>query len=205
VPVKPNVPLRKGDPLFKLDAAPYQFVVEQKQAALAEAEQNVKQLKASLDQASANLEKTKAELALAQTTYDRQAQLFEAKDIAQASLDTARRNLDAAKQTVAEAEAGERRARLAFTSDVGGVNTTVARLAADLRDAQYDLDQTTVVAPTDGNVTQLGLANGQHLNHRQFVAVSIAGGRHRPGCGIQRPLASSRAHPAHPVAHEILD
>jgi multidrug resistance efflux pump len=160
VPVKPNVALKKGDPLFKLDPAPYQFVVDQKKAALAEAEQGVKQLKASLDQASAGLEKANAQLSLAQANYDRQLQLFQAKDIAQATLDTAQRNLEAAKQTVAEARAVEERARLGFTSEVGGVNTTVARLSADLRDAQYDLDQATVVAPTDGYVTQLFLRPG---------------------------------------------
>ncbi|MET4020342.1 HlyD family secretion protein [Bradyrhizobium sp. S3.2.12] len=160
VAVKPNVALKKGDPLFRIDPAPYQFVVEQKQAALAEAEQGVKQLKASLDQASAGAEKAKAQLSLAQANYDRQHQLFQARDIAQAALDTAQRNLEAAKQTVEGAAAAQQRARLAFTSDVGGVNTTVARLSADLRDAQYDLDQTTVVAPTDGYVTQLFLRPG---------------------------------------------
>lgn len=160
VPVKPNVALKKGDPLFKLDPAPYQFVVDQKKAALAEAEQRVKQLKASPDQASAGGEKAKAQLSLAQTIYDRQHQFLEAKVIAQAALDTAQRNLEAARQTVAEAEAVEQRARLAFTSDIGGINTTVARLSADLRDAQYDLDQTTVNAPSDGYVTQLFLRPG---------------------------------------------
>jgi multidrug resistance efflux pump len=160
VPVKPNVALKKGDPLFKIDPAPYQFVVDQKKAALAEAEQGVKQLKASLDQASAGAQKAKAQLDLTQQTYDRQLYLFQAKDISQAALDTATRNLDAAKQTVAGSQAAEERARLAFSSEVGGVNTTVARLAADLRDAQYDLDQTTVTAPTDGYVTQLFLRPG---------------------------------------------
>ena len=91
----------------------------------------------------------------AQANFDRQLQLFQARNIAQAALDTAQRNLDASKQTVAEARAAEERARLAFTSEVGGVNTTVAQLAADLRDAQYDLDQTTV-----GYVTQLFLRPG---------------------------------------------
>lgn len=160
VSVKPNVALKKGDPLFKLDPAPYQFVVDQKKAALAEAEQGVKQLKASLDQATAGLHKAGAQLSLAQANFDRQLQLFQARDIAQAALDTARRNLDSSKQTVAEAQAVEDRSRLAFTSDVGGVNTTVARLSADLRDAQYDLDQTIVAAPTDGYVTQLFLRPG---------------------------------------------
>lgn len=181
VSVRPNAALKKGDPLFEIDPAPYQFVVEQKKAALAEAEQGVGQLRASLNQASAGLGKANAQLALAQANYDRQYQLFQAKDIAQAALDTAQRNLDAAKQTVAEAQAAEQRARLAFTSNIGGVNTTVARLSADLRDAQYDLDQTTVVAPTDGSVTQLFLRPGMmaasapamvfiHSDHKIFSA-----------------------------------
>jgi multidrug resistance efflux pump len=173
VPVKPNVPLKKGDPLFKLDPAPYQFVVDQKRAALAEAEQGVKQLRASLDQASAGAEKARSQFSLAQANYDRQSQLFRANDIAQATLDTAQRNLDAAKQTVAGAEAAEQKARLAFTSEVDGVNTTVARLSADLRDAEYDLDQTTVVAPTDGYVTQLFLRPGMMAADKQPAMVFI--------------------------------
>jgi multidrug resistance efflux pump len=160
VAVKPNVPLKRGDPLFRIDPKPYQFVVAQKKAALAEAEQSVKQLKASLDQASATVEKVKVQLDLLQETYDRQHQLFERKVIAQAALDTATRNLEAGKQSLAEAAAVEQRARLAFTSEIGGVNTTVARLTADLRDAERDLDQTTVTAPTDGYVTQLFLRPG---------------------------------------------
>jgi multidrug resistance efflux pump len=160
VAVKPNTPLKQGDPLFKLDPRPYQFVVDQKKAALAEAEQNVKQLKASLDQASATVEKAKAQVALVQETYDRQAELFEKRVVSQATVDTAQRNLEAGRQSLAEVEAAEHRARLAFTSQIGGVNTTVARLAADLRDAEYDLDQTTIRAPTDGYVTQLFLRPG---------------------------------------------
>jgi len=52
VPAPANAPLKEGDVLFRIDPAPYQFVVDQKKAALAEAEQNVKQLKAGLDQAT---------------------------------------------------------------------------------------------------------------------------------------------------------
>ena len=44
VPVTSNVPLKKGDVLFRIDPRPYQFAVDEKRAALAEAEQNVRQL-----------------------------------------------------------------------------------------------------------------------------------------------------------------
>jgi multidrug resistance efflux pump len=181
VPVKPNVALKQGDVLFKIDPRPYQYVVDQKKAALAEAQQNVKELKAALDQASAGVEKAKAQVALSQQTYDRQAQLLKTGTAAQAAVDTAQRNLDAANQTLNQAEAAEQRARLAYTSEIGGVNTTVARLAADLRDAEYDLDQTTPRAPTNGYVTQLFLRPGMmagsapamifiHADDRVFAA-----------------------------------
>jgi multidrug resistance efflux pump len=162
VPVQTNVSLKEGDILFRLDPKPYEYAVDQKKAVLAEAEQNVKQLKASLDQASADAERIKAQLELAQQTYDRQVELLEKKVIAQATLDTASRSLETARQGLAGARAAEERARLAFASEVGGVNTNVARLRAELADAQYDLDQTVVRAPTSGFVTQVALRPGMY-------------------------------------------
>src|ERR1700756_5457535 len=53
IPVTANRPLKPGDELFRIDPKPYQYIVDQKAASLAEAEQNVKQLKAALDDASA--------------------------------------------------------------------------------------------------------------------------------------------------------
>src|SRR5689334_15627131 len=154
VPVESNAPLKEGDVLFRIDPQPYQYVVDQKKALLAEAETKVKQLKAAFDQAKANVEKVNAQVKLAEENYDRQEYLFEKKVIAQATLDTYTRNLDVAKQGFAGAVAAAQSARLAYESEISGVNTTVARLQAELEDAQYDLDQTTVRAPGPGYVTQ---------------------------------------------------
>jgi multidrug resistance efflux pump len=162
VPVKPNEPVKDGDVLFRLEPRPYEYVVDQKKALLAEAEQNVKQLKAALDQASSVVEKVKVQVKLAQDEYARQRQLFERKVIAQAALDIATRNIDAAKQALAEAEAAEAKARLAYESEIGGVNTTVARLQAELLDAEFDLDQTVIRAPGPGYVTQMALRPGMY-------------------------------------------
>jgi multidrug resistance efflux pump len=163
VPVKPNTPLKEGDELFRIDPKPYQYIVDQKKAALAEAEQNVKQLKSSLDQTAAATERANAQFELAQQNYDRQLELFEKKVIAQATLDTFTRNLETARQTLVGARAEEERARLAYTSNIDGVNTSVARLRAELADAQYDLDQTVTRAPTAGFVTQLALRPGMYV------------------------------------------
>ena len=173
VPVQPNAPLKEGDVLFRVDPQPFQYVVDQKKAALAEAEQNVRQLKASLDQATAAAERATAQSALAQQNYDRQAELFEKKIIAQATLDTFTRNLETAKQSAVGARAEEERARLAYSSNIDGVNTTVARLHAELADAQWDLDQTVTRAPAAGFVTQVGLRPGMYVVPAAFRSVMV--------------------------------
>ena len=163
VPVEPNAPLKQGDVLFRIDPTPYQYVVDQKKALLAEAENNVKQLKAAYDQALANVEKIKVQLTLAEENYGRQLYLFEKKVIAQAQLDIATRNVDAARQALAESEAAATSAKLGYEFEISGVNTTVARLQAELGEAQFDLDQTTVVAPGPGYVTQMALRPGMYV------------------------------------------
>ena len=62
VPVEPNAPQKEGDMLFRIDPRPYQYVVDQKKALLAEVEQNVKQLKAAYDETIAVVEKAKVQV-----------------------------------------------------------------------------------------------------------------------------------------------
>ena len=108
-------------------------------AALAEAEQNVKQLKASSDQVTAQAERADAQVQLAQQNYDRQAQLFKANVVVQATLDTATRNLDVSKQTSQRGQSRRRTREVAYTSNIGGVNTAVAKVRPELADAEFDL------------------------------------------------------------------
>jgi multidrug resistance efflux pump len=135
VPVATNTPLKEGDELFRIDPKPYQYTLDQKKAQLADAEQNVMKLKASLDQATAGAERAVAQRLLAQQNYDRQAELFSKQVIARATLDTFTRNLETATQELTGARAEEERARLANSSNIGGINTEVARLRAEVDDA----------------------------------------------------------------------
>jgi multidrug resistance efflux pump len=162
VPVEANMPLKDGDVLFRVDPKPFQYVVDEKKAALAEAEQKVSQLKDALDKAVAEAERVNSQLQLAQQNYDRQVYLFKKGDIAQATLDTYARNLEAAKQSHQAAKAEEDRARLAYTSNIDGVNTLVAKARAELANAQFDLDQTTTRAAGPGFVTQVSLRPGMY-------------------------------------------
>jgi multidrug resistance efflux pump len=165
VPVEDNTNrhLEAGDVLFKIDPKPYQYALDEKRAQLATAEAGVAQLKASVDQAAAATEKAKTQLRLAQNNYDRQSTLFQEGDIAQATLDVATRNRDAAKEQVAEAAAAEDRARLAYGATVDGEPAEVVRLRNELADAQYNLDHTVVRAPAGGFVTELALRPGVYV------------------------------------------
>lgn len=173
VSVQPNVPIKQGELLFRIDPKPYEYIVEQKRAALAEGEQNVKELKAAVDQAEAGVHRAEAQVELAQQTYDRQSQLLRTKVASQAAVDTASRNLETARQSLLGVEAAQQRSQLAYTSNIDGINTAVARLAAGLRAAEYDLAQTEVVAPTDGYVAQMLLRPGMAVSPKTPTMVFI--------------------------------
>ena len=110
---------------------------------------------------------------MAQQNFDRQTELFQKNVIAKATLDTYTRNLDAAKQALAAAKAEQERARLAYTANVGGVNTTVAQRRAELADAEFDLDQTTIRAAGPGFVTQVSLRPGMYVVPAQFRTAMV--------------------------------
>lgn len=158
--VKPDMRMTKGETLFRIDPTPFEYDVRRLEAALAAAEQNVGQLKASLDQASAARARAEAQVALAQQTFDRQTELLQSRTVAQAAVDTATRNLEAARQGEAEARAAEDRARLAYESNIGNVNTSVAQAQQQLAAARTNLAETNVTAPCDGYVTNVNILPG---------------------------------------------
>ena len=170
VPVVTNTPLKEGAVLFRIDPKPYQYVVDQKRAMLAEAEQNVDQLKSAYDAALAAVKEATASRDRTKQAFDRYA----------AGNDNARRGGGAgpyselevenrrgvylgAEAALQTAEARAEQSRIAAQSQINGVNTTVARLRAELAEAQYDLDQTVTRAPGAGFVTQVGLRPGMYV------------------------------------------
>jgi len=173
VPVRPLVPVPKGDTLFKIDPVPFQAVVDQRKAALAEAQQAVPQLKASLDAAVAAVDEASGNRDRAKDDYDRfrtanenaRERGNESTPFAESDVEQRRLVFVSAEASVVRAQANAEQARLAYQSEIGGQNTTVARLEAELRRAEYDLEQTNVVAPTEGIVIGLTLQTGQRVSN----------------------------------------
>jgi multidrug resistance efflux pump len=160
IPVKPNVPVKANDVLFQIDPAPFQYKVSQLRASLAAARQQTEILKSNYDQATANVAGLTAQLAynakrltdIQKLAADDANTQFQAQD-KQVQYETVSAQLNAAK-------AAQQSARLALDSEIGGVNTTVAQIQAQLENANWELSQTTIRAPADGYVTVVALTVG---------------------------------------------
>ena len=158
--VEENVPVKMGQPLFQFDRRPYEYKVRQISAQLAEAKQNVSVLKLDVEVATQNSNKAKIELAYQQyqkRMFDKlaQEQAVREEDVEQ-KLTQTNAALATMDGTVAELD----RARLKYKSEIDGVNTTVANIEAQLQQALYYLDNTTLTAPEDGRIINLQVRPG---------------------------------------------
>ncbi len=170
--VEPDVPVKKGTPLFQFDRRPYESSVRNLEAQLAAAKQNVLILKADVDVAEESLAKARSELVYTEF----QAELFEnlASQGAGTEEDAQQwsAQLKVAEASVKEAEAQLVRAELKYESEIDGVNTTVAEVEAQLDLARYYLENTTMVAPEDGRIINLQVREGMVAGIVRFGAIA---------------------------------
>jgi multidrug resistance efflux pump len=160
IPVEPNELVKAGTVLFKIDATPYDAKVKQLRAAVAEARQKVEQLKAQVDLAVADVKGVGSQLDYAEKRRDDVERLAKTGATNQFALQDAVAKVDGLTAQAQAASAREINARLALGSEIGGENTTVAQLNAQLENAQWELEQTTVKAADDGYVSIMTLAVG---------------------------------------------
>jgi multidrug resistance efflux pump len=156
--VEPNVPVKKGQPLFQFDRRQYEHKVRQLEAELAAADQNVLELKASVAVAEAEVDVAKASLGRAQTDLAEFAAAGQA--VAQLQVANRRQRVREAQAELVQAEASVRLAKLRYEANIGGVNTAVAGVEAELAQARFYLDNTTMVAPEDGYIINLQVRPG---------------------------------------------
>ena len=180
VPVKANEPLKVGDVLFRIDPKPYEFEVQQRKALLAEAEQNVSQLKAGYESALSAADAATAQRDTTKKAFDRFNEANEnakaggrALPFSIADVENRRGAYLAAEGAMQAAVARAEQARITYQSQIDGVHTSVARLRAELGDAEYNLELTTVRAPGPGFVTQLALRPGMYLMPAPFKPAMV--------------------------------
>jgi multidrug resistance efflux pump len=158
--VEENVPVKKGQPLFQFDRRPYEYKVQQIEAQLAEAKQNVRILQADVEVATQKEIKIKVELDYEQYQKAMFDKLAKEQAVREEDVVKWESRVNAAQASRAEALGELERARLKYKSEIDGVNTTVANMEAQLRQARYYLENTTLTAPEDGLIVNLQVRPG---------------------------------------------
>jgi multidrug resistance efflux pump len=175
VGVGDNHAVRKGDVLFRVDPEPFEIGVRSAEANLASAIQSADVAEVDIAVARASLNKQRVDLAASRELGGivnglvGEGALPRTNQI-RANADTAKSEADL---TRGQAEVVRAQRRLGAT---GAQNVAVRQAMAALDQARLDLRNTTVVAPEDGVVTNLRLANGQFVNRGQPLLSFINSG-----------------------------
>jgi len=170
--VEPDVPVKKGQPLFQFDRRPYEYKVRQLEAQLAQAQQNVKVMKADTEATAQKVVKLKSELSY--SAYQQKLSAGLSRQGAGPEEDAQKwtAKVAADKAAIKEAEAELLRAQLNYASRIDGVNTKVAAIQAEIDQARYYLDNTLMVAPEDGRIVNLQVRPGMVSGIVRFGAIA---------------------------------
>jgi multidrug resistance efflux pump len=169
IPVQTNVPVKTGTTLFRIDPTPFKYEVDQLKASLAGAEQQVKQLAANYEQTTANVEGLGKQLAYHSQRLADYGKLVGQGAQAEFRLQDTQVQYETVEFQLQAAKAAQLNAKLAMDSEIGGTNTTVAQIQAQLDNAKWELEQTTIRAPGDGSVTVMALLVGDRATQARAV------------------------------------
>lgn len=151
-----NADIRKGDPLVTIDPVPFQLVVEERQAEVAEARAQIEAARSAILTAQDSADAAASALAYAKITQERQATLVKSAAVSQQILDKANDDLRRAEAANAAAQASVTEAR----SDLALQQARLATAESLLATAQWRLSRTKVAAPTDGAINNLTVRVG---------------------------------------------
>lgn len=173
VEATPNRPLIDGDVIFRIDPVPYAAEVRRLEAALVDAQENVRRMEADLESARADIASLEAQISFAR---QRVADVLQLQSRGAATEFKVQEAITQLESLVAQRDSAAARARsleIAIASEIGGVHSSVAQVEAQIDRARWELEQTTVRAPSDGMVTVLTLRKGVRVSPVRSVAAFV--------------------------------
>jgi multidrug resistance efflux pump len=177
VPVEPNRPVRKGDVLFRIDPVPYQQELAALEARLPEmsakldtAQAYQRELNEQLRSARSVRDALSSRLALAQKRERQTADLAQTGagskfDHEQAQTEAASLQSELVSTTAQMAQVQQKMSAKTTEgqlSEIAQARAAVEQLKAQIVQARWQLEQTTVYAPADGIVVNLQLREGSY-------------------------------------------
>jgi multidrug resistance efflux pump len=157
-----NRPVEQGHVLVKIDPTKYEAAVRKAKAALEQAGQEIGANTAAVGAAQARLAEARARLWNAEVQSKRILGVAEGV-VAKSQQDAARAALNQARASVRTAEAELNRAKHQLGAE-GQANPRIQSALGALEQAQFDLAQTVIRAPSDGGVTNRRIDVGYFAN-----------------------------------------
>ncbi|MRT44004.1 HlyD family secretion protein [Pantoea sp. SOD02] len=172
---KQNMRIKKGDMLFRLDQTLFKARVDRLNADLVTAIHNIQVLRGQLEESLANTSNVSAERDRLYKNYQRYLSGSKARvnPFSEKDIDDARQNYLAQDALVKGSVAEQRQIKSQLDSMVGGEQSQIVSLRAQLAEAQYNLDQTIIRAPSDGYVTQVLIRPGSFASSLPLRPVMI--------------------------------
>ena len=172
VPVEEgNRLVKKGDVLFRVDPTPYQLTVDSLMAQLVGAKGGNEQLKEQLRSAAGNSAAIRSRINLTQTRVRQNRELAATGAGNRFDLEQSETDLRDLEAQLSTAIANEAQIRAQLSATVGGDIASVAKIRADLANAEWELEQTTVRSPCDCYVINLALRPGAFVAAMPFNPV----------------------------------
>jgi multidrug resistance efflux pump len=162
VPVSGNTLIRKGEVLLRLDPEPYVQKVAEFKAKLVEVQAKARQLESDVSAAHGQLMSVTAQLELAHTRLGEARALARRDAGSRFDVEGYEAEVRQLLGSVSAARATEASARIALEAIVGGEHTSVAQMRAQLATAEWELAQTVILAPADGQAINLQLRPGAY-------------------------------------------
>jgi membrane fusion protein, multidrug efflux system len=156
MPIVDNQTVTKGQILAEIDPTPFQLTLDGKRAKRTEAEAQLTVDRDAIVSAQAQREEAAAKDRLASDNLQRATPVAAAGFVSRQALDEATARAQEAKAALAVAEAAIAKAQQTLALH----QATVATIAAEIAVVQWQLDQTKLLAPTDGTITNLTLRVG---------------------------------------------
>jgi len=172
IAVRDNDRVLAGTELFVVDPINYEIAVERADADLAAAGQNIGGSTAAVSAAQARLAEAEANLANVREQTARVLEMVAKGIYAEARRDQANASLQAAEANVERAKAELKQAQEQLGPQ-GADNPQIRVAMAALEQAQWNLVRTSVVAPSDGVVTNLAVSVGSYAAAGQPVMTFI--------------------------------
>ncbi|WP_244472630.1 HlyD family secretion protein [Methylobacterium sp. Leaf89] len=172
VGVRTDQRVNAGTVLFRIDPDAYALAVRRAEAKLEAAGQSIGASTAAVASAQAKLADAVSKRENAREQTGRIFELVKKGVYAQARQQQAQTTLDSAEAVVSQAQAEVEKAQQTLGPQ-GKDNPQIREAMGALEQANFDLTRTTIVAPSDGGVTNLSLAVGQVLGKGEAAMTYI--------------------------------